>query len=95
MKFLFKFLKYVFSYRANTFKMISQEEMIETLTEDADYQELKRIKANNALRQINNLLTDFEKGGNFYAPIYKEIKEIVDNNVEMQLSDKILHHYSE
>lgn len=90
---MFKFLKYIFSYRTNTFKMSRQEEMLEVLAEEADYQEQKRIKSNNALRQISNLMAEYEKGGSFYAPIYRQIKEIVDQNVEMKLSDKIFQHH--
>lgn len=92
--FLINFIKYIYKYKYNTMKMARQDEMIEVLSEEANYHEEKRIKSNNALRQISILLTNYEKGGSFYAPIYRQIKTIVDDSVELKLSDKILSHYN-
>lgn len=91
---MIKFIGYVIKYKTNTLKLAKLEYEVETLKDESEYYEQKFIKANNSLRQINNLLDNYEKGGNFYAPIYNEIKEIVKNNVEKKLSDEIFKHTS-
>lgn len=89
-----KFLKYLFSYKVNSMKLSNYEAQLEGQKDKATYNELKYMKANNALRQIHRLLAEYEKGGSFYAPIYRQIKEIVDDNVEKKLSDEIFSHYT-
>lgn len=88
------FLRYLFKYKFNTLKMQRQEEMIEVLTEEANFQELKRFKAENALLRINRILSDYERGGSFYSPIYRQIKKIVDESVEKKFADEILPNYT-
>ena len=87
---MFKFLGYVVKYKANTQKMARLEAEIEVLKNEAEWYEHKAENKNHALRQINNLLTEYEKGGPIRTPLYKDIKEIVSNNVERKLSDDIL-----
>lgn len=91
---MIKFIGYLIKYKTNTLKLSRMEEELETLKNESYWYERKANKLNNALRQIHNLLAEYEKGGNFYAPIYCEIKEIVENNVEKKLSDEIFSHYS-
>lgn len=91
---MIKFIGYLIKYRKNTLKLSRMEQEIENLKNESEFYENKAVKSNNALRQIYNLLTEYEKNGKFYAPIYCEIKEIVENNVEKKLSDEIFLHYS-
>jgi hypothetical protein len=91
---MIKFIGYLIKYRKNTLKLSRMEQEIENLKNESEFYENKAVKSNNALRQIYNLLTEYEKDGKFYAPIYCEIKEIVENNVEKKLSDEIFSHYS-
>lgn len=87
---MLKFIKYLFSYKANTMKIYKLEAENETLKSEATWYESKAENKNKALREIHNLIADYEKGGPIRTKLYKDIKIIVDNNVERKLSDDIL-----
>jgi hypothetical protein len=91
---MIKFIGYVVKYKANTMKLARLEEELDYYKTALQLEEKKSNDKNNALRQINTLLSEYEKGGPIRTPLYKEIKTIVDNNTEKKLSDEILPHFT-
>lgn len=89
-----KFIGYVIKYKKNTTKISRLEAEVEILQNEAEWYEHKANQKNNALRQINNLITEYEKGGPIRTKLYNDIKQVVDDNVEKKLSDEILTHYT-
>jgi hypothetical protein len=75
-------------------KISRLEQEVETLKDESLFYERKATEKNNALRQINNIITEYEKNGPIHSTIYNQIKEIVQENVEKKLSDEILTHYT-
>jgi hypothetical protein len=91
---MIKFIGYVVKYKTNTLKLARLEEELDYYKTALQLEEKKSNDKNNALRQINTLLSEYEKGGPIRTPLYKEIKTIVDNNTEKKLSDEILPHFT-
>lgn len=91
---MIKFIGYVIKYKSNTMKLSRLEEEIELLKNECEFYEHKANEKNNALRQINNLIADYEKGGPIRSGLYNGIKTIVNDNVEKKLLDEILPHYT-
>jgi len=91
---MIKFIGYVIKYKTNMMKISRLEQEVETLKDESLFYERKATEKNNALRQINNIITEYEKNGPIHSTIYNQIKEIVQENVEKKLSDEILTHYT-
>lgn len=91
---MIKFIGYVVKYKANTHKLARLEEELDYYKTALQLEEKKSNDKNNALRQINTLLSEYEKGGPIRTPLYKNIKEIVELNVEKKLSDEILPNFT-
>lgn len=91
---MIKFIGYVVKYKTNTHKLARLEEELDYYKTALQLEEKKSNDKNNALRQINTLLSEYEKGGPIRTPLYKEIKTIVDNNTEKKLSDEILPNFT-
>lgn len=91
---MIKFIGYVIKYKTNMMKISRLEQEVETLKDESLFYERKATEKNNALRQINNIITEYEKNGPIHSTIYNQIKEIVQENVEKKLSDDILTHYT-
>lgn len=91
---MIKFIGYVIKYKTNMMKISRLEQEVETLKDESLFYEKKATEKNNALRQINNIITEYEKNGPIHSTIYNQIKEIVQENVEKKLSDDILTHYT-
>ena len=91
---MIKFIGYVIKYKTNMMKISRLEQEVETLKDESLFYERKATEKNNALRQINNIITEYEKDGPIHSTIYNQIKEIVQENVEKKLSDDILTHYT-
>lgn len=91
---MIKFIGYVIKYKTNMMKISRLEQEVETLKDESLFYERKATEKNNALRQINNIITEYEKNGPIHSTIYNQIKDIVQENVEKKLSDDILTHYT-
>ena len=91
---MIKFIGYVIKYKTNMMKISRLEQEVETLKDESLFYERKATEKNNALRQINNIITKYEKNGPIHSTIYNQIKDIVQENVEKKLSDDILTHYT-
>lgn len=91
---MIKFIGYVIKYKTNMMKISRLEQEVETLKDESLFYERKATEKNNALRQINNIITEYEKNGPIHSTIYNQIKEIVQEDVEKKLSDDILTHYT-
>lgn len=91
---MIKFIGYVIKYKTNMMKISRLEQEVENLKDESLFYERKATEKNNALRQINNIITEYEKNGPIHSTIYNQIKEIVQENVEKKLSDEILTHYT-
>lgn len=91
---MIKFIGYVIKYKTNMMKISRLEQEVETLKDESLFYERKATEKNNALRQINNIITEYEKNGPIHSTIYNQIKEIVREDVEKKLSDDILTHYT-
>ena len=91
---MIKFIGYVIKHKTNMMKISRLEQEVETLKDESLFYERKATEKNNALRQINNIITKYEKNGPIHSTIYNQIKEIVQENVEKKLSDEILTHYT-
>ena len=91
---MIKFIGYVIKHKTNMMKISRLEQEVETLKDESLFYERKATEKNNALRQINNIITEYEKNGPIHSTIYNQIKEIVQENVEKKLSDEILTHYT-
>ena len=91
---MIKFIGYVIKYKTNMMKISRLEQEVETLKGESLFYERKATEKNNTLRQINNIITEYEKNGPIHSTIYNQIKEIVQENVEKKLSDDILTHYT-
>lgn len=90
---MIRFIGYVIKYKSNTMKLSRLEEEIELLKNECEFYEHKADEKNKALRQINNLIVNYEKGGPIRTKLYNDIKQVVNDNVEKKLSDEILTHY--
>ena len=91
---MIKFIGYVIKHKTNMMKISRLEQEVETLKDESLFYERKATEKNNALRQINNIITKYEKNGPIHSTIYNQIKDIVQENVEKKLSDDILTHYT-
>lgn len=91
---MLKFIGYVVKYKKNMAKLSRLEAEVEILKNESEWYEHKANQKNNALRQINNLLAEYEKGGPVRTKLYKDIREVVDQNVEKKLLDDILLNYT-
>ena len=71
---MIKFIGYVIKYKTNMMKISRLEQEVETLKDESLFYERKATEKNNALRQINNIITEYEKNGPIHSTIYNQIK---------------------
>ena len=91
---MIKFIGYVVKYKANTHKLARLEEELDYYKTALELEEKKSNDKNKALRQINNIIEEYEKSGPIRSTIYNQIKEAVQDHVDKKLSDEILPHYT-